>query len=134
MAQDTLVKEVLTEGIIKAGADLTKSLDELGWPVNASLWFYFSDENQWRLIVASPAVEAEGPKKAYGHVLAALKKVPEGPSKLNLQDISVLELNHPLISLLRISINTGPGISGIRFSKNVINGQMIDDAYIYRLQ
>ena len=39
----------------------------------------------------------------------------------------------PLIGLLRQLIVTGPGIHGIRLSRNVVNGAMIEDAYIYRM-
>jgi hypothetical protein len=38
-----------------------------------------------------------------------------------------------MITLLRVALRTGPGIGGIRFSSNVINGTLIEDAYIYRL-
>jgi hypothetical protein len=41
---------------------------------------------------------------------------------------------HPLLQLLKGAIQTGPGINGIRFSRNMINGTYIDDAFIYRLQ
>jgi hypothetical protein len=41
--------------------------------------------------------------------------------------------NDPLVLLLRKAIVTGPGISGIRFTSNSVNGTFIDDAYIYRL-
>ena len=56
MAQDTVVKEPLTEAMIRAGAELTRRLDELRWPVFASLWLYLSEGNQWRLMLASPLV------------------------------------------------------------------------------
>ena len=38
----------------------------------------------------------------------------------------------PVVALLRTAIRTGPGISGIRFKNNVIDGTLIEDAYIYR--
>jgi hypothetical protein len=39
-----------------------------------------------------------------------------------------------MLSLLRVAISTGPGISGIRFTHNTINNVLIEDAYIYRLE
>jgi len=45
----------------------------------------------------------------------------------------VIEEKAPLYVLLRSAISTGPGLSGIRFSRNVINGQLIEDAYLYRI-
>ena len=134
MAEDVVVKESLSEAMIKAGSELTRKLDELKWPVIASLWFYFPEENQWRLIFASPEVKKEGPKKAYKHVQEALSKLPENTPQTDLRDIAVVDAEHPLISLLRLAVSTGDGISGIRFSRNVINGHLIEDAYIYRIK
>jgi hypothetical protein len=41
--------------------------------------------------------------------------------------------NDPIVVLLRKAISTGPGIAGVRFTNNSVNGTFIDDAYIYRL-
>src|SRR5207247_1427891 len=49
MAEDTMVKDLLTDTLIKAGADLTKKLDEVEWPVVASFWLYLPELNTWKL-------------------------------------------------------------------------------------
>jgi hypothetical protein len=134
MAENFLVKEILTESMIRAGEELTRILDQMKWPVTASLWFYFVEENQWKLLLTSPSVGKEGPRRAYQRIQEALGKFQQDIPKIGLQDIAVTDESHPLISLLKIAIRTGDGISGIRFSKNVINGQVIEDAYIYKLQ
>lgn len=133
MAQDSVVKESLTDGMIRAGAELTRKLDELQWPVLASLWLYVSDGNQWKLILASPRVTSDGPKKSYEMIQSALAATPAAKDKLVLSDIGVMDPNNPLIALLRVAISTGPTVGGIRFTRNVINGQFIEDAYIYRI-
>jgi hypothetical protein len=51
---------------------------------------------------------------------------------LPLSSIGVLDANDDLVRLLKAAIRTGPGLSRIRFSRNVINGHFIDDALIYR--
>ena len=134
MVENVLVKEILNESMIKAGEELTRILDQMSWPVTASLWFYFLEENQWKLLLASPSVGKSGPKRAYQSIQEALGKFQQGIPKIGLQDVVVTDESNPLISLMKIAIQTGDGISGIRFSKNVINGQVIEDAYIYRLQ
>lgn len=133
MAQDSVVKEQLTEAMIRAGAELTRKLDELGWPVLASLWLYISDGNQWKLILASPRVVSDGPKKSYEKIQAALKTMPTAEGAIALSDIGVTDPNNPLIALLRGAVSTGPTVGGIRFTRNAINGQFIEDAYIYRM-
>ena len=130
MAEEAVVKEILTSEMVKAGTELTRSLDESGMSVSASLWLYLPDSNLWRLTFASPEVGKLGPKKVYERIQAVLSKTS---SILELKDISVVENDYSLISLLRIAIRTGDGISGISFKSNAINGHYIEDAYIYRL-
>jgi hypothetical protein len=38
-----------------------------------------------------------------------------------------------MVASLRSAVRTRPGIDGIRVTNNVINGLVIEDAYIYRL-
>lgn len=63
MAEETVVKECLTEEMIKAGADLIRRLDEAHLKVNASFWLYLADMNVWRLMIASPTIQ-QGRKSA----------------------------------------------------------------------
>ena len=132
MAEEVVVKEILTKEMIEAGAELTGLLDQAPLVVSASLWLYIPESNIWRLIIASPEVRTYGPKKVYQKIQPVLSQILEKPG-IGLKDISVVEDNKPLIALLRMAIRTGDGISGIRFSKNTINGQFIEDAYIYRM-
>lgn len=133
MAQDSVVKEQLTEAMIRAGAELTRKLDEVRWPVLASLWLYLSEGNQWKLVLASPLVASDGPKKSYEMVQAALATTPAAERTVALSDVGVTDPKDPLIELLRVAVKTGPTVGGIRFTRNVINGHFIEDAYIYRM-
>lgn len=133
MAQDTVVKESLTDAMIHAGAEITKKLDELRWPVLASLWLYLSEGNQWKLVLASPRVTSDGPKKSYETIQSALAMTPAAEGTLMLSDIGVTDLKDQLIVLLHMAISTGPTVGSIRFTRNVINGHFIEDAYIYRV-
>jgi hypothetical protein len=59
MAEETVVKEMLTQEMVQAGAELTRRLDKAHLEVCASFWLCMPDKNLWRLIVASPAVRQE---------------------------------------------------------------------------
>lgn len=133
MAQDVMVKESLNDAMVRDGALLVQRLDEAGWQVSAAFWFYFADANAWRLQIASPEVATKGPRESYKVAQGALASLPIEDRALALEDIAVVPTDHPLVGLLRTMVTTGPGISRIRFSKNVINGQFIDDALIYRM-
>jgi hypothetical protein len=133
MAEETMVKAILTKEMIQAGADLVRRLDEAHLEVNASLWLYMPDANLWRLVIASPAVKDEGPKRVYQKIQSVLSQAPEDVDQVTLSNISVVENTDPLVTLLRNAVKTGKGISGLRFSKNTINGHCIEDAYLYRV-
>ena len=133
MVTEMLVKESLSEQMICAGSDLIRRLDEAGLKVSGALWFYEPDSNDWRLIIVSPEVRAKGVKTVYKEVQAVVRSIPVEQSIISLKDISVVDPNDPLISTLKIAVQTGDAISGIRFSRNMINGTLIEDSYIYRL-
>jgi hypothetical protein len=132
MAENTVVEEQLTDEMIEAGAQLTQKLDEIGLPISVAMWFFLSDINEWRLLFASPQLSAEGPGAVYEKIEEARKALGTRGERLPLSAIGLMDTNHQLVQLLRIGLQTGPGVSRVRFSKNVINGHFIDDALIYR--
>ena len=119
--------------MVAAGAALTRKLDELGWPVAASLWFLFTDVEQWKLILASPEVADKGPREAYKVIRDAISGLPEEEPHVSLQDILVIDPRHPLVQLMSAATGTGPDLSQMRLSQNGINGTLIEDALIYRM-
>ncbi len=124
--------DVLSDEMISAGRELTELLDKIHLNVSASLWFYEESLNNWRLIIASPEVRVHGPKKLYQKIQSVIANMPDN-KRIALKDITVIDNNHHLISLLRKAIGRGKTISGTRFSRNTINGVFIEDAYIYRM-
>jgi hypothetical protein len=133
MAKELVVRDVLSEQMIEAGARLVERLDQSGSDVQAALWLFLPDEKIWKMNVISPLVKTDGPRSFYKRVLEANKKADESESVLSLNDIGVADTSNPLINLLRFAISTGSGIAGIRFSRNTINGTFIEDSYIYRI-
>lgn len=131
MAKEVVVTGTLTQEMITAGTSLLRTLDQARYVVRGALWLFLPEENGWRLLLALPEVRVLGPKALYKKLRSVINKLP-GPI-IETKDITVLEDNAPLILLLKSAISTGPGISDIRFSRNTINGQYIEDAYIYRI-
>ena len=125
-------KPALVNSDMEAGERLVRDLDKSGLTVTAALWFYMSDSDEWRLMLAMPVVDEKGPKVAYEQIQAQLESL--GQYELSLQNISVVSPGDKLIKLLGSSIDTGSDIAHIRFTRNVINGIFIEDAYVYRLQ
>ena len=122
----------LVEPAIEDGRALLAALDAKGVKITAAYWFFLSEPNEWRLILATPLVDSKGPRDAYQQIQQILQsQLPNG--KLSLDLISVVSPNNPQVRALSSALTTGPGITGIRFSRNTVNGIFIEDAYIYRL-
>jgi hypothetical protein len=133
MAEEVLVKDVFSRDMEDGGAELVRGLDQANIPVDAALWLYIPELNVWLLMLSSPEVSTKGPKSLYHRINRVLSGMTGSKFKLTIEHISVVDPRTPIISALGSFISTGPGISGIRFSRNVINGIYIEDAYIYRL-
>jgi hypothetical protein len=135
MVENTLVKEGLTQEMISAGKWLTRQLSKR-MSVDAALWLYQSETNAWQLTIATPDVKTRGKRKLYHEIQTVLSKtsVDVEHSALRLSDIAIVANDDPLVSLLRKAMKVEKGISGIRFSRNAIDGQFIEDAYIYTLR
>lgn len=135
MVTEALVKESLSSEMIAAGAELTRRLDAAArFVVSASLWLYTAENNTWRFVIGSPEVRSHGPKQAYRQVQSVISRIPVEQVRIALKDITVIDSNDPLLSLLRMALKTGDGVSGIRYTHNVINGTLIEDSYIYRIR
>lgn len=130
--QKTMVKTELTDDLINAGESLLRHLDEQGVKTTAALWFYFTDIDAWKLVLEVPELIEKGPKAAYKKIQTILKNL-DGDAVFELDDVAIARPESPVIKVLRIAVKTGPQIGGIRFSNNIINGTIIEDAYIYRL-
>ena len=133
MAENTVVKDQLTDSMIQAGTELTRKLDEIGLPTSAALWLFDPEVNEWRLLFASSEVSTQGPRQVYERIRLALQQLGEKAAAAPLSVIGLLDEHVELVKLLRSAMATGPGIGRIRFSKNVINGHFIEDALIYRV-
>ncbi|MDO9479045.1 MAG: hypothetical protein Q8S96_12835 [Hydrogenophaga sp.] len=132
MAKDILVTESLSGSMMNAGAKLIERLDAKQSEIKSAFWLYFSEDKTWKLIIASPLVDALGPREFYKKVVDANSAASEEEEVISLNDIGVTNTANQIVQLLRFAIGTGDRISGIRFSRNTINGNFIEDTYIYR--
>ena len=72
-------------------------------------------------------------EREFEDIIAVMDAIGEPVHLVGLSDIGLLRTDAPIIRSLRTAINTGGGIAGIRFTNNVVNGNLIEDAYIYRV-
>lgn len=127
MAKETLVNEFIEETI-----DLLTELDNSNFPVEAALWYYLTDSEEWQFLIATNLVDQVGKKATYQKLFDIINK-KDVLKNTPLRKITVISPQDPLISILRLAIVTGPKLSKIRFQNNFINNVFIEDALIYRL-
>lgn len=125
-------KTTLVEKDINEGKELIEAIDEASITLQAALWIYLSESDEWRFMIALPMIDQIGPKKTYTYIQSILVKNEH--LGISLKDISIVSPNHNLIKVLKMVISTGPGIQGIRMKRNMVNNVFIEDAYIYRIQ
>lgn len=135
MVTEILVKESLSTEMIDAGNKLLRILKEAKYKVTVSFWIYTSDTNNWRLVIATPHVNRDGPKQAYKKVLLALSELPENYSKLLMKDISVLDAKDPLAQRIKSYFREQFGIEGNRLSYLPFGDEtlLIEDSYVYNI-
>lgn len=121
----------LVNSEIKAGEKLIKYLDTTSFRVVAAFWYYFSETNDWRLVIASPYVAKRGPLASYKFLQSALANL-RGPKVLHVTDLIALPVEDPLIQALGQAFRI-TGISNSRMANITINGTPIENAVVYRL-
>lgn len=131
MDHTTLVAPVLTPEMVTDGEKFLRELDQARIEVPAAFWFLPPEESSWRLVISSPDVAKKGPHAFYQKIDQILRRI--GTNALSTSLVSALPPSHSLLAVMRTALKTGPGISNIRFTQNVINGVLIPDALIYRL-
>ncbi|MBO1515503.1 hypothetical protein [Metabacillus bambusae] len=132
MDKTTLVEKDFAEGAI-----LIKELDKAHINVHSAFWLYNTEEDNWRLVIASKVADFSSPRRAYSQIKRVLKRLESiGDSiDFSLENISVISPNHQLIKILSTVVTTGPDqISGMRVTRNRIGNSYIEDAFIYRIQ
>jgi hypothetical protein len=127
-----MVEANLTKELIDAGARLVKKLDERGLGPDAAFWLYSPEEQTWKLLLVEVKLAKRGPKAAYFEVQKVLEKYAQELENIKLDDLVLEKPDARIVQLIRKAVRTGPAVSGIRFKNNVVDGTLIDDAYIYR--
>jgi hypothetical protein len=127
-----MVTAALVDSDIEIGQSAVEALAKEGVPAPAALWLYESEAGEWRLLIATPIVDKDGPLEAYKRIQRALVS-NDLADRLPLSRVAVVSPKLPLVTLLRKALKTGPGIHRIRFTNSTIKNVLIEDALIYRL-
>jgi len=115
------------------GPSWCKAWISKGLSPDAAFWLYSSDTKAWRLFLVEARLGEAGPKGVYRQIQKVMKELPEESQVLSLSDIGLLRSDAPFVQRLRTALRKGRNVSGTRLMNNVVNGKLIEDAYIYRI-
>jgi hypothetical protein len=124
--------EALTGMDIEFGKTLWRSLRASGaFPINGILWLFQLESGEWHLLIATPRVDAVGPRKAYAELAEITKRIPADSSQL--LKLELISPKHPFYQALRSVFGETATVEGARLGNTQIGGMYIDDAYLYEV-
>jgi hypothetical protein len=126
-----MVEDTLVDRKIEKGARLLEALDAAHVPIDAALWFYFPESDKWRLVIATPIEEKQGPLAAYGAFHNAAESL-DPPIELGPGEVRAASRNDPIIKALWGFGVPPSDLVGRRFGGPYINGVDFQGAYLYR--
>jgi hypothetical protein len=133
MDKAAMVVEELTQERIRAGKALIRELEKAHLAPDAVFWLYSSETDTWQLVIAEIKVATEGPRAVYRRIQELLTALSRYRKVLGLEDIRATTPDDNTVKRLRQAVRTDPDLEGSRFKGNVIDGTLIEDAYIYRV-
>jgi hypothetical protein len=122
---------VLVDVDVAMGRELLQILDEIKFPVTGAAWIFFPDIEEWRLVIRTPKAE-QHLQQALLELAIALDQRGDLRKRLDLSRVKLVPPNDKMLAAMGKFVKVD-GTSNIRFSRNVIDGVLIDDALIYRL-
>ena len=119
--------------MMESGKRFVELLDENSLSPKAAFWIYNSELDDWILFLGH-LNGIDDDDDTFSETIAALyashqSELPE----LNITDIGLAKANAPILELLDSVVNTGDEILGINFTREEINGIVIDGVYLYRM-
>ena len=122
---------ILVDSDVEMGRELLRILDETKFPVTAAAWIFFPDFEEWRLVIRTPKAE-KNLQQALLELAVSLDERGDLRRRLDLSRVRLVPPKDKMLAAMG-SVVRVEGTSNIRFTRNVINGVVVDDALIYRL-
>src|SRR5262245_25075227 len=113
---------VLVEQQQEDGKRLVEQLDRDGVSPTTAVWYYYSDIDGWRLLLAGRELDARKLEETYGKVARSLGRLVPPAQSMSIADIKIMDEKDPLLGALRAFVQTGMGINFVRLGDIFING------------
>ena len=120
----------LTQEFITSGERLIKKLEQRGMAPDVVFWLYSSEDQAWKLVLVEEKLSKEGPRAGYLRLQRVLSQHGSELQPLELKDVEIAKSTSRIVQLIKKAVRTKN--KAVRFRNNVLDGTLIDDAYIYR--
>jgi hypothetical protein len=129
-----MAEETLVESLVSDSVKLVRALDQQGDKPSNVLWYFFSDAEQWRLLVAGPTFDQLLPKdeaQAYKKVAKAIGAA--GVDSLTIADVKLVRTDEALLVATKFVLQTPPDqVVRAHFRDNTFNGIFVKEMLVLR--
>jgi hypothetical protein len=125
--------KTLTQNMMESGKRFVQLLDDSNAKPKAAFWIYNPELDDWQLLAGHVDGINDDDEKFNETVTAIWSSNRSQLPELQVTDIGLALSNAPILELLNAVVNTGDEILGINFTREEINGIVIDGVYLYRM-
>ena len=123
----------LTQNRMESGGRFVQMLDDNRLNPKAAFWIYNPGLDDWQLLMGHVNGINDDDEKFNKKVAEIFASDPSQLPELEMTDIGLALDSAPILELLNSVVNTGDEILGINFTREEINGTVIDGVYLYRM-
>ncbi|MGO8819509.1 MAG: hypothetical protein ACLQVG_33160 [Terriglobia bacterium] len=118
---------------IEFGRKLWQSLrNNTEFPIQGTFWLLEPEAGEWLLVIASPKVDALGPRDAYRELAALTENIPANSRQL--LKIKLISPRDPMYEALRSFFAQTASVEGARLGNTMVGGMLIGEAYLYEIR
>ena len=129
-----MAEEALVESLVADSVKLVEVLDKHGDSPSNALWYFFSDADEWRLLIAGRTFDGLLPKneaRAYQKIAGAIGKVSLG--SLTIADVKLVRTDDPVLVATKFVVRTpAHGVVRAHFRDNTFNGIFVKEMLVLR--
>lgn len=123
----------LTQTMMDSGKRFVELLIENNASPKAAFWIYNPETDLWMLLMGH-VNGVDDDDETFNRLVTKIHTANQSQlPELAVSDIGLAQENAPILELLNSVVNTGDDILGINFSREEINGNLIDGVYLYRM-
>ncbi len=116
--------------MINAGERLLEDIGNSDLGIVGAFWLFFAEAGEWRLVLVSPRVDRDGPRKLYEELAHRIYKDSDRLYGLQLRNFAFFSpTDTPVMAIA--GANLIHDLEGKRMGKAYFGGTYVGDIYVY---